>query len=66
MLEPGPRSATVRARSDATLVEIHREDFDRLQRTYPRIAAKALRNLARILGQQLVISSWRYREKERG
>lgn len=65
MLEPGPRSATVRAKSDTTFVEINREDFDRLQRMYPRIAAKALRNMARILGQQLVISSWRYKETER-
>lgn len=65
MLEPGPRSANVRAGSEATLVEIDREDFDRLQKMYPRIAAKALRNMARILGHQLVISSWRYKEKER-
>jgi predicted RND superfamily exporter protein len=63
MLEPGPRSAHVRAKSDATFVEINREDFDRLQAMYPRIAAKALRNMARILGHQLVISSWRYKEK---
>jgi hypothetical protein len=63
MLEPGPRSAHVRAKSDATFVEINRENFDRLQAMYPRIAAKALRNMARILGHQLVISSWRYKEK---
>lgn len=65
MLEPGPRSANVRAKSDTTFVEINREDFDRLQKMYPRIAAKALRNMARILGHQLVISSWRYKEKAR-
>jgi len=65
MLEPGPRSAHVRAKSDVTYVEINREDFERLQKMYPRIAAKAFRNMARILGHQLVVSSWRYKEKMR-
>lgn len=65
LLEPGPRSAHVRARGRATVVEIGREDFDRLQGMYPRIAAKALRNMARILGHQLALSSWRYKEEKR-
>jgi hypothetical protein len=63
MLEPGPRSANVRAKTRSSYVEINREDFDGLQKMYPRIAAKALRNMARILGNQLVLSSWRYKEK---
>ncbi|MEW6666936.1 MAG: MMPL family transporter [Thermodesulfobacteriota bacterium] len=64
MLDRWPRSASVKAVKDLKVVEINRDAFDRLQRLYPRIAGKAYKNLARILGHRLVITNWRLYENE--
>ena len=63
MLDPGMRSYSARADSEAHIVETSAEDFHRLQRVYPRIASRAHRNLARILGHRLAIANIMYRQK---
>lgn len=63
MLDPGPRSFCARAESDTHMVEFTKEDFHRLQLLQPRVSDKAHKNLARILGHQLVISNFMYRQQ---
>ncbi len=63
MLDPGTRSYCARADSELHVVEISRDEFARLQRVYPRIASRAHRNLARILGHRLAIANIMYRQK---
>jgi CRP-like cAMP-binding protein len=58
MLDALPHSSEAEAKSDIKYVEISRESMDRLNRFYPRICSKAYRNLARILGNQQVVSNW--------
>lgn len=63
MLDPGMRPFTARADSDLHVVELSQDDFHRLQRIHPRLAGKAHKNLARILGHQLVIANIMYRQQ---
>ncbi|BBD07288.1 MMPL family transporter [Desulfovibrio ferrophilus] len=63
MLDPGPRSFTARAGSETHLVEFSKDDFKRLQWLHPRLSDKIHKNLARILGHQLVIANFMYRQK---
>ncbi|MBU1004045.1 MAG: MMPL family transporter [Proteobacteria bacterium] len=63
MLDPGPRSFMARADSDTHLVEFSKDDFQRLQWLHPRLSDKVHKNLARILGHQLVIANFMYRQK---
>ncbi len=63
MLDPGMRPFTARAASDIHLVELSQDDFRRLQRLHPRLSAKAHKNLACILGHQLVIANIMYRQQ---
>lgn len=63
MLDPGPRSFTARADSETHLVEFSKDDFRRLQWLHPRLSDKVHKNLARILGHQLVIANFMYRQK---
>lgn len=58
------RSASTRALSDIKYVEINKESLDRLNKMYPHIWGKLYRNLARILGDQLVV--WQGIFSERG
>ncbi len=58
MLDELPHSSEAVAKSDIKYVEISRESMERLNRFYPRICSKAYRNLARILGNQQVVSNW--------
>ncbi|MCP4404386.1 MAG: MMPL family transporter [bacterium] len=53
LVNPGPRSADVRAVSNVTYVELDWESIERIRRIYPRIAAHLYRNLAYILGARL-------------
>ncbi len=48
-----PRSATVRARTEATLITFTREEFDEILRKYPHIGIKLLKGIARILSLHL-------------
>ncbi|MDD9303481.1 MAG: MMPL family transporter [Desulfobacter sp.] len=50
-----PRSANTKALTDIKYVEINQESLDRLRTMYPHIWGKVYRNLARILGDQLVV-----------
>jgi uncharacterized protein len=54
LVEPGPRSADVRAVRPLKTLEIDWEGLKRVQRVYPRIGGRLFLNLSRILGQRLV------------
>ncbi len=58
------RSANTSAVTDIKFVEINGESLDRLQKLYPYIWGKVYKNLARILGDQLVV--WHGVFAERG
>ena len=47
------RTATVRARTDATLLSLSRRRFDQICDDYPPIGVKILRAIARLLSQHL-------------
>ena len=48
-----PRSATVRARTKATLVTLKRRAFDAILDKHPTIGAKILKGISRLLSQNL-------------
>ena len=54
LVEPGPRSADVRALESISYLEIDWNGLKRIQRIYPRIAGRLFLNLSRILGGRLV------------
>jgi uncharacterized protein len=54
LVEPGPRSADVRAVRPLKSLEIDWEGLKRVQRVYPRIGGRLFLNLSRVLGQRLV------------
>lgn len=54
LVEPGPRSADIRAVEPIKYMEIDWEGLKRIQNIYPRIGGKLFLNLSRILGQRLV------------
>jgi len=54
LVEPGPRSANVRALEPINYLEIDWNGLKRIQRIYPRIASRLFLNLSRILGGRLV------------
>ena len=49
----GTRTASVKALEETELMELDERILDRLRRRYPRIAARFLQNLSRILGDRL-------------
>lgn len=53
LVEPGPRSADVRAVEPLRYLEIDWNGLRRIQRIYPRIASRLFLNLSRILGVRL-------------
>ncbi|MCF8091603.1 MAG: MMPL family transporter [Desulfotignum sp.] len=53
MVNPGPRTADIRALSDIKYLEIDWKGMARIQRIYPRIALHLYRNLSWILGTRL-------------
>jgi hypothetical protein len=54
LVQPGPRSADVRAVEPIKYLEIDWEGLKRIQSVYPRIGGKLFLNLSRILGRRLV------------
>jgi CRP-like cAMP-binding protein len=54
LVEPGPRSADVRALQPLKYLEIDWEGLKRIRRIYPRIGGKLFLNLSRVLGQRLI------------
>lgn len=48
-----PRSATVKARTDAKLVTLKRDGFEIIQQEYPRIGIKIFKSLSRLLSLNL-------------
>ena len=54
LVDPGPRSADVRALEPLKYMEIDWDGLRRIQRIFPRIAGHFFRNLAVILGGRLV------------
>jgi CRP-like cAMP-binding protein len=53
ILNREPRSATVVADTDVCLLILQRSEFDRLLETQPKLAAKFLLRIARLLSQRL-------------
>ena len=54
LLDPGPRSATVRAATDVLLLSISREDFDDIMRDRPEVPIGVMKVLVRRLRAGLV------------
>ncbi|HRV43029.1 MAG TPA: cyclic nucleotide-binding domain-containing protein, partial [Syntrophales bacterium] len=63
LVNPGPRSADVRALEPIKYLEIDWEGLKRIHRIYPRIGGKLFLNLAKILGERLVHTSGMLFEK---
>jgi hypothetical protein len=63
MLEGMTRSSNMIADVDTSYVEITDQDFNRIRRLHPRLAAKAYENLIKILANRLSIIEIMYREK---
>ena len=53
VIDEFPRSATVRARTKATLLMITRGHFDTVPEEHPRIGIKVLKGITRLLSQSL-------------
>ena len=53
LVDHQPRSATVRAAEDTTLVVLTRKGFEQLRRREPRAAAVLMENIARLLCDNL-------------
>ena len=53
LLDNLTRSATVRARTEATLITLSRSSFDQIVEQYPRIGVKILQGIARLLSLNL-------------
>jgi len=54
LVNPGPRSADVRALEPIKYLEIDWEGLKRIKKIYPRIGGQLFLNLSRILGEKLV------------
>jgi CRP-like cAMP-binding protein len=53
IIDEFPRSATVKARTDATLIILTREDFETISETRPDLGFEILKGLARLLSKNL-------------
>lgn len=53
LVEPGPRSASVRAEDETKLIEIDWDDLKRIRRIYPWLSSMFFFNLSRIIGKRL-------------
>ncbi|WP_022664857.1 MMPL family transporter [Desulfospira joergensenii] len=53
LVNPGPRTADIKATEDMKCLEFDWKGMSRLRTIYPRIAAHLYRNIAKILGQRL-------------
>jgi CRP/FNR family cyclic AMP-dependent transcriptional regulator len=53
VIDKTPRSATVKAKTKATLVALSAEGFDLILDQYPKIGIKILKGISRLLSQNL-------------
>jgi hypothetical protein len=53
LVEPGPRTANVRAEQTSKLIEIDWDGLKRIRRIYPWLSSKLFLNLSRIVGKRL-------------
>ncbi|MFC2076014.1 MMPL family transporter [candidate division KSB1 bacterium] len=53
LVNPGPRSANIRAKTDVKCIEIDWDGLDRMRRFYPRLSVNLMTNLSKILGNRL-------------
>ncbi|MBN1671480.1 MAG: cyclic nucleotide-binding domain-containing protein [Kiritimatiellae bacterium] len=53
LVDDFPRSATIRAKTDATLVSLSRETFENILQEHPQIGIKILKAVARLLSLHL-------------
>ena len=53
LVEPGPRTANVRAEDETRLIEIDWAGLKRIRRIYPWLSSKLFLNLSRIVGKRL-------------
>ena len=53
LINPGPRTANIRAETPVQCIEFDWEGLDRMRKLYPRIAANLLLNISKILGKRL-------------
>jgi hypothetical protein len=66
LIDPGPRSANVKALEDLSYIELDMKGLRRIQRIYPRISSRLFMNVSDILGKRLsatnyMLSEWRLR-----
>ncbi len=59
IIEDLPRSATVKARTKATLITLTRRDFDLIMQDYPKIGLKILQGISILLSRKLQTTSSR-------
>ena len=62
VIDKTPRSATVRARTEATLVTLTSKGFDVILQKHPKIGIKILKGISRLLSQNLRKTSSRLAE----
>lgn len=63
LIDGAPRSATVRARNDLTLIVLKREDFQRLLVEQPAIANRVLMGISTLLSRSLRDTNKNFTEK---
>ena len=59
IIEDLPRSATVKARTKATLITLTQRDFDLIMQDYPKIGLKILQGISILLSRKLQTTSSR-------
>lgn len=63
LIDGAPRSATVRAKTDLSLIVLKREDFQKLLAEQPQIANRILMGIANLLSQSLRDTNKNFTEK---
>lgn len=63
LIDGSPRSATVRAKTDLSLIVLKREDFQTLLSEHPQIANRILMGIANLLSQSLRDTNKNFTEK---
>jgi CRP-like cAMP-binding protein len=59
IIEDSPRSATVKARTKASLITLTRKDFDLIMEDHPKIGVKILKGICLLLNKKLRTTSSR-------
>lgn len=63
LIDGAPRSATVRAREDLTLIVLKREDFQKMLEEQPEVANRILMGICTLLSQSLRDTNKNFTEK---